>query len=89
MGLRLLLATAVAAAPTPVGFLQTHQAPNGSFAEPGGSAGPLLTAWAALGLRASGASTGDALDYLVSHESGLPELTDVELVATAEAARGR
>ena len=88
MGLRLLIATALAAA-TPVGFLQAHQAPSGAFAEPGGSPGPLLTAWAALGLRASGAPTGDALDYLASHEGGLPELTDVELVATAEAALGR
>jgi hypothetical protein len=87
VGLRLLIATALAAA-TPVGFLQAHQAPTGAFAEPGGSPGPLLTAWAALGLRASGASTGDALDYLASHERGLPELTDVELVATAEAALG-
>ncbi|MET0260452.1 MAG: prenyltransferase/squalene oxidase repeat-containing protein [Gaiellaceae bacterium] len=83
-----MIATALAAA-TPVGFLQAHQAPTGAFAEPGGSPGPLLTAWAALGLRASGASTGDALDYLASHERGLPELTDVELVATAEAALGR
>ncbi|HZJ70506.1 MAG TPA: hypothetical protein VFF36_06195, partial [Planctomycetota bacterium] len=83
-----MIATAFAAA-TPVGFLQAHQATTGAFAEPGGSPGPLLTAWAALGLRASGASTGDALDYLASHERGLPELTDVELVATAEAALGR
>ena len=89
MGLRLLLATALAAAATPVGFLQAHQAPSGAFAERGGSPGPLLTAWAVLGLRASGASTGNALDYLVSHERGLPELTDAELVATAEAALGR
>jgi hypothetical protein len=88
VGLRLLIATAFAAA-TPVGFLQAHQATTGAFAEPGGSPGPLLTAWAALGLRASAASTGGALDYLASHESGLPELTDVELVATAEAALGR
>ena len=88
MGLKLLIATALAAA-TPVGFLQAHQAPTGGFAERGGSPGPLLTAWAALGLRASGAPTGNALDYLAAHESGLPELTDAELVATAEAALGR
>ena len=31
MGLRLLIATAFAAA-TPVGFLQAHQAPTGAFA---------------------------------------------------------
>jgi len=88
VGLRLLLATAVAAA-TPVAFVQAHQAPNGSFAEPGGSAGPLLTAWAALGLRASGSPAGNALGYLVAHEEGLSQLTDVELVALAESALGR
>jgi energy-coupling factor transport system substrate-specific component len=82
-----LLATALAA--TPAGFLQAHQQPSGAFAEPGGSPGPLLTAWAALGLRASGSDTGDALGYLTSHEQGLTETTDVELVATAEAALGR
>src|SRR5262249_13320088 len=79
VGLRLLVATALTAA-TPVAFVQAHQAPNGSFAEPGGSAGPLLTAWAALGLRASGAPTGDALQYLVAHEDGLSQVTDLELV---------
>lgn len=90
MGLRLLLATALAAAAaTPVGFLQAHQAPSGAFAESSGSPGPLLTAWAALGLRASGASTGNALQYLAARESGLSEVTDVELVAIAEAALGR
>ncbi|MFL5923876.1 MAG: prenyltransferase/squalene oxidase repeat-containing protein [Gaiellaceae bacterium] len=89
MGLRLLLATALAAAATPVSFLQAHQAPSGAFSEPGGSPGPLLTAWAALGLHAAGASTGDALPYLVSREAGLSEVTDVELVAFAEAALGR
>ncbi len=88
MGLRLLLAT-VALAATPVAFVQAHQAPNGSFAEAGGSAGPLLTAWAALGLRASGAPTANALPYLVAHEEGLSQLTDVELVALAESALGR
>ena len=88
MGLRLLVATALTAA-TPVAFVQAHQAPNGSFAEPGGSAGPLLTAWATLGLRASGAPTGDALQYLIAHEDGLSQVTDLELVATAESALGR
>jgi hypothetical protein len=88
VGLRLLLATAVAAA-TPVAFVQAHQVSNGSFAEPGGSAGPLLTAWAALGLCASGAPAGNALQYLVAHEDGLSQLTDAELVALAESALGR
>jgi hypothetical protein len=83
------LAAAAIVAATPAGFLRAHQAPSGAFAEPGGSPGPLLTAWAALGLRAAGADPGRALDYLVAHESGLPATTDVELVALAEGALGR
>ena len=87
MGLR-LATLAVAVAVTPAGFLQAHQAPNGAFAEPGGATGPLLTAWAALGLQSSGADTGKALDYLETHGSGLDETIDVELVALAESALG-
>ena len=83
-----LAALAVALAATPAGFLQAHQASSGAFAESGGSAGPLLTAWAALGLQASGADTGKALEYLQAHEAGLAETTDVELVALAESALG-
>lgn len=87
MGLRLLLATAIAA--TPAGFLQAHQQPGGGFAESGGTAGPELTAWAALGLHAGGADTGGALQYLQARENALPELTDAELVGVAEGALGR
>jgi hypothetical protein len=87
VGLR-LAALAAALAVTPAGFLHAHQSPAGGFAEAGGSQGPLLTAWAALGLRASGAETGKALDYLQSHEEGLAETTDLELVAVAEGALG-
>jgi Prenyltransferase and squalene oxidase repeat len=90
MGLKLAVAAATAVfAATPVGYLQGRQAPEGAFSEPGGAPGPLLTAWAALGLRAAGADTGRALDYLVAHEGGLTEATDVELVAVAESALGR
>jgi len=81
-------ALALAVAATPIGFLQAHQAPSGAFVETGGSQGPLLTAWAALGLRASGGGTGKALDYLQRQEAGLAETTDVELVALAESALG-
>jgi Prenyltransferase and squalene oxidase repeat len=83
------LAAAALLAATPVGYLQGRQAPSGAFSEPGSAPGPLLTAWAALGLRAAGADTGRALDYLTAHESGLKEATDVELVALAESAVGR
>ncbi len=79
----------VAVSDTGVEYLQGRQAPSGAFSEPGGAPGPLLTAWAALGLRAAGADTGRALDYLTAHESGLREATDVELVALAESALGR
>lgn len=83
------LAAAAAVAATPAAYLQGRQAPSGGFAEPGGTASPQLTAWAALGLKASGADTGGALEYLVAHESELSEATDVELVAVAESALGR
>jgi Prenyltransferase and squalene oxidase repeat len=79
----------VAASDTGVEYLQGRQAPNGAFSEPGGAPGPLLTAWAALGLRAAAADTGRALDYLVAHEGALTEATDVELVAMAESGLGR
>ena len=90
MGLRVPIAVVAAAvAATPVGYLQGRQAPSGAFSEPGGAPGPLLTAWAALGLRAAGADSGRALGYLVAHEDGLTEVTDIELVALAESALGR
>ena len=90
MGVKLaaLVAAAVVAA-TPAAYLQGRQSPGGGFSEPGGTASPQLTAWAALGLKAAGASTGSALDYLVAHEGELTEATDVELVAVAESALGR
>ena len=89
MGVRLAVAVAATAiAATPVGFLQGRQAPGGGFVEPSGSSGPQLTAWAALGLKAAGASPGRALDYLVAHEGELTQATDVELVALAESALG-
>ena len=85
MGVKLAtLAVAGLVASTPAGYLQGRQAANGGFVEPTGSSGPQLTAWAALGLKASGASTGRALDYLSAHEGELTETTDVELVALAE-----
>ncbi len=75
--------------PTPVSYLESRQASNGGFAEPGGSTSPQLTAWAVLGLRAAGASPRPAtLSYLQSHESDLADATDVELAAMAESALG-
>jgi hypothetical protein len=81
------LAAAAVLAVTPVSFV-AGQASNGAFAEPGGTAGPELTAWAVLGLRAAGSPAPGSLDYLRSQEGSLVESTDVSLVALAEEALG-
>jgi len=94
VGLKLLAAgfaaLAVAAAPAENGarYLRTHQLGNGGFAESGGPAYPALTAWATLGLRATGGSAGAAGKYLAAHERELKVSTDLELALVAEAALG-
>ena len=80
-----LLATLAAAgtlAATPASYLQSQQQADGGWGS------PQLTAWAVLGLRAAGADTGGAVDYLVAHESQLSTPTELALVACAEAASG-
>ena len=97
MGLKLavLAATLLAAAPLPRGtsFLQARQLADGSFAERGQGSYPQLTAWATLGLRASGAvpprSKAATAKYLAGHESDLGSATDIALVALAEQALGQ
>jgi hypothetical protein len=91
-----LLAVAAAAvtlatpAATGASFLQTRQLDDGSFAEPGASGYPTLTAWAVLGLRAAGATPGaKTARYLHAHEQELKTATDVSLVALAELALGQ
>ncbi|TML09929.1 MAG: terpene cyclase/mutase family protein [Actinobacteria bacterium] len=89
----LAAATAVvAASPTPsgVGFLQAHQLESGGFAEAGNPAYPQLTAWAVLGLRATGASPNGATGrYLVQHEPELTSAAALALVVLAENAIGQ
>jgi hypothetical protein len=82
------VAAAALALATPASFLQGRQGADGAFSEPGGTATPGLTAWAAIGLTAAGAPTGKAHDYLVAHESQLASATDVELAVVAEAVTG-
>jgi hypothetical protein len=84
VGVRLLasLVAAVAFA-TPASYLQSQQQADGGWGS------PQMTAWSALGLRAAGADTGAARDYLVAHESELTKPTELALVALAEAALGR
>jgi Prenyltransferase and squalene oxidase repeat len=84
----LAVAAAVLALASPAAFLQDRQGADGGFAEPGGSATPGLTAWAAIGLAAAGAPTGKAHDFLVAHEPELASATDVELAVVAEAVTG-
>jgi hypothetical protein len=78
------LLAALTIAVTPAQFLQSRQAADGGFAEPGGTATAGLTAWSALGLAAAHAPAGDALDYLRAHESG----EDPALLLLAESALG-
>jgi prenyltransferase beta subunit len=49
-----IAAVAVALAASPAEYVSSHQQPDGGFAEPGGQSDPSLTAWAVLGLAASG-----------------------------------
>jgi prenyltransferase beta subunit len=68
MGLKLAVAAvSVGLAASPAGYVASHQQPDGGFAEPGGRSDPALTAWATLGLAASGRKpAGPAADYLAS-----------------------
>jgi prenyltransferase beta subunit len=65
VGVKLALAAAsVALAASPASYVASHQQPDGGFAEPGGQSDPALTAWAALGLVASGQKpSGSLVDY--------------------------
>jgi prenyltransferase beta subunit len=81
------LAAAVVLAASPVSFLQGH-ASGGAYAEPGGAPDALLTSWAVLGLRATGADSPGSLAYLRAQEPSLRTSNDIALVALAEQALG-
>lgn len=58
-------AVALAIAASPADFVASQQQPDGGFAEPGGKSDSSLTAWAMLGLVASGQKPqSSAADYL-------------------------
>jgi hypothetical protein len=84
----LALVATVAAAASPVQFLQEHQGIDGGFAEVGGRSSLSLTAWVALGLESRGEPAGQALDYLRAHEDDRMPATTRALVALAAAALG-
>jgi hypothetical protein len=87
----LLAIAAPAAVAGPVeratGYLESRQQSGGGFSEPGRSADPGLTAWAALGLRAAGRFPAGAADYLAGKP--YPTATDLELRILALVALGR
>jgi Prenyltransferase and squalene oxidase repeat len=83
-----LLSSALLAV-TPASYVASHQQADGGFAETGSPSTPGLTAWAMLGLRSAGRSTGSAYDYLSANERELHSATDIELALIAEAATGR
>ncbi|MEP6910587.1 MAG: prenyltransferase/squalene oxidase repeat-containing protein [Actinomycetota bacterium] len=72
-----LAAISVALAASPAGFVASHQQSDGSFAETGGQSDPSLTAWATLGLVASGQKpAGPAAEYLEGQRaSGAADLS--------------
>jgi energy-coupling factor transport system substrate-specific component len=88
MGVAALLTTAMLAV-TPATYVASHQQSDGGFAETGSRSTPGLTAWAMLGLRSVGRSTGGANAYLSANEHALQSATDIELSLIAEAATGR
>jgi Prenyltransferase and squalene oxidase repeat len=87
VGVVAALVTAAFLAVSPVAFVQSHET-NGAYSETGGTADALLTSWAVLGLRATGADAPGSLDYLRSQEATLGSPTDVALVVLAEEALG-
>ena len=71
-----------------VRYLQSRQVASGGFAEPGAAATPGLTAWAAIGLRAAGASPGAATARFLVASVGLTAWSALALRA-AEAPVGQ
>jgi hypothetical protein len=85
MGLTALL-VALAVAVSPASYVASRQQPDGGFAEPGGRSGAELTAWAVLGLAASGRAPASAASYLALKPTS--DTTDVALRALALRALG-
>jgi hypothetical protein len=89
MGVKLAVAvTALVLTASPADFVTAHQQSDGGFGETGQSSDPNLTAWAVLGLTASGQSPNRSpADYL----AGAPTMTanDVALRILALRALGR
>lgn len=83
-----IAAVAVALAASPADYVASHQQPDGGFAEPGGQSDPSLTAWAVLGLAASGREPErSSAEYLAGKPS--PHAGDLALRILALRALGQ
>jgi prenyltransferase/squalene oxidase-like repeat protein len=86
MGVKALLVAFVLAA-SPASYVAGHRQPDGGFAERGGRSQLDLTAWATLGLLASGARPDpETVSYL--RDARVASVADAELVVLALAAAG-
>jgi hypothetical protein len=87
LGLALVGLAGAAPAPSPADFVAARQQSDGGFAEPGGRSDPALTAWAVLGLKASGRSPArPAAAYL--RDARAEDTTDLALRVMALRALG-
>lgn len=87
LGLVLAGLAHAAPAPSPAGFVTARQQPDGGFAEPRAPSDPALTAWAVLGLEASGRSPArTAAAYL--RDARVEDTTDLALRVMALRALG-
>jgi hypothetical protein len=83
-----IAAVAIALAASPADYVASHQQPDGGFAEPGGQSDPSLTAWAVLGLAASGGEPARSpVGYLAGKTS--PNAGDLALRILALRALGQ
>jgi hypothetical protein len=79
VGLKLVaLTAAVYVAASPADYVAGRQQPDGGFAEPGGRSDPALTAWAVLGLRASGRQPAESSGRYL-REAPVADTTDLAL----------
>jgi len=80
------IAATLVLAVTPAAYVEAQQRDDGGFGD------PQITAWATLGLAASGTDVErllDAADYLARHEGDATSITDLALSTLARSAAGQ
>ena len=83
-----LAAAALGVAAAPADYVAAHQQADGGYAEPGGSSDPTLTAWAVLGLVASGRQASPAaVDFLTEKPASDAAALALRIVALRAAGR--